>query len=77
MPSRVSLYRNERSLFTFAGFPTRVPQYSFYWSLLQYTLSNGWVVPGHGNLNMCLEEYVMARDGRYHRCDHMGYLQVC
>ncbi|KAG1681598.1 hypothetical protein FOA52_014106 [Chlamydomonas sp. UWO 241] len=61
---------------TFAGFPTRVPHYSFYWSLLTYTLSKGWVVPGHGDLNLCLEEYVMARDGRYHRCDHMGYLQA-
>ncbi|GAX73519.1 hypothetical protein CEUSTIGMA_g971.t1 [Chlamydomonas eustigma] len=58
---------------TFAGYPTRVSQYSFYWSLLQYVKEKGWRVPGLSDYNLRLEEYVMSKDGRYHRLDHMGY----
>ena len=44
-----------------------LPRHSFppLLSLVQYIRQKRWVVPGHGDLNVRLEEYVLARDGRW------------
>ncbi len=49
---------------TFPPFPTRVPDFSFYTSLLRYTRDKGWQVPGHGDFTLRLEEFVKCDDGR-------------
>lgn len=49
---------------TFPPFPTRVPDFSFYASLLRYTRDKGWQVPGHGDFTLRLEEFVKCDDGR-------------
>mmetsp|Transcript_2426 Transcript_2426/g.6180 ORF Transcript_2426/g.6180 Transcript_2426/m.6180 type:complete len:1385 (-) Transcript_2426:794-4948(-) len=59
---------------TSEAYPTRVPDYAFYRSMAAYSNERGWVVPGHGDFNLRLEEFVMANDGRLHRKDHMGYV---
>lgn len=60
---------------TFENYPTRVPDYAFYKALLQYSYDRSYTHPGCSDMNVRLEEYVMAKDGRYHRRDHMGTLQ--
>ncbi len=45
--------------------PSRRLLRSFYYSLLNYVTTKGWVVPGHGDLTVRLEEYRMAKDGRW------------
>lgn len=52
---------------TFATYPTRVPDVHFYRELLHYTNVKSWVVPGHGDFLLRLEEFVMANDGRWDR----------
>jgi hypothetical protein len=52
--------------------PLRVPEYAFYAQLRQYAIANGWNRPGQGDFRARVEEYVLCRDGRYHRVDHMG-----
>eukprot|EP00798_Chlamydomonas_sp_ICE-L_P015721 gene15721-21841_t len=60
---------------TFNGYPTRVPDYTFYLSLMHYIKFKGWgLAPGRGDFTMRLEEYELAKDGRYYRRDYMGYL---
>ena len=36
----------------------------FYWSLVQYVREKRWGVPGHSDLNVRLEEFQKAKDGR-------------
>ena len=50
---------------TFRQFPTRVPDYSFYGSLLSYVRARAWAVPGHGDFSLRLEEFVLGKDGRW------------
>eukprot|EP00798_Chlamydomonas_sp_ICE-L_P016192 gene16192-22355_t len=49
---------------TFDGYPTRVPDYNFYHSLVKYTQEKGWgLQSGRGDFRLRLEEFVMAKDG--------------
>ena len=41
--------------------------------LYQYAHDRGWFMPGHGDLNACLELYSKCQDGRFRREDHTGY----
>lgn len=48
------------------------PQPAAYAALLQLATSCGWELPGHGNSQAALEEFVMGSDGRWHRLDAYG-----
>jgi len=43
-----------------------------YTALMQSVIENGWSMPGHGNFDTSLEEYVLCGDGRYHKRDCYG-----
>jgi hypothetical protein len=53
--------------------PLRHPDYAFYASLAAYARDHGWARPGQGDLRARVEEFVLCRDGRWHRRDHLGY----
>lgn len=59
---------------TLPDYPTRGPDYGFYSGLRAYAAQQGWSRPGQGDLRVHIEEYVLCKDGRYHRRDHLGYL---
>jgi hypothetical protein len=58
---------------TLPSHPMRVPDYDFYASMAAYAAGHGWSRPGQGDLRARVEEYVLCRDGRWHRRDHLGY----
>jgi hypothetical protein len=53
--------------------PLRHPDYAFYAALAAYARGHGWSRPGQGDLRARVEEFVLCRDGRWHRRDHLGY----
>lgn len=53
--------------------PLRIPDYAFYAGLMAYAREHGWSRPGQGDLRARVEEFVLCRDGRWHRRDHLGY----
>ena len=43
-----------------------------YDALVSLVASRGWFSPGQGDFRVCLEEYALCSDGRYHKIDAYG-----
>lgn len=59
---------------TLEDHPTRAPDYAYYNALRLYAAERGWSQPGQGDWRARVEAFVIGRDGRFHRKDHLGLL---